>query len=508
MKRIFILLVSVIIWLPLTGQQIVRAEYFVDVDPGYGNGTGFTVTPGTNIETTVNIPLAGLEPGMHNLYARIRDDNGAWSHTFRSIFLFQALSNDPASPISRMEYFFDVDPGIGMGIPVSFQTGTYVELNVAVPLDNVSEGMHTLYVRTRDANGRWGMVHHSSFVKFFAAEEDVLVTRLEYFINEDPGFGKGTPVELNTPKESVMKYFLVAPAQLQAGTNTLYVRALDTGGNWGMVYTTQFEVVQTEPCAPPTSLVASNVTETTASLAWTQAGAGSKWDLLWVPDGLDYTEDGTVGAAVTDNPHAVSGLSQATLYDFYVRTICADGQVSPWASPGEFHTLPLPMNQLTLSANPAAGGTVSGQGSYAYGTNITVTASPKTNFAFEAWTGDTEYLTNTASASATVKMPAKAVTLTANFRDVTAITDIYDNTLKIYPNPARTNVVVEFDNPRNELLNIRLININGQTVAEKIIVSQGKVITEIDLSGLSPGLYTLKITGDRLKATRKLIIEH
>ena len=248
-------------------------------------------------------------------------------------------------------------------------------------------------------------------------------------------------------------------------------------------------------------------TETTASLAWTEAGAGSKWDLLWVPDGLDYTEEGTVGAAVTDNPHAVSSLSQATLYDFYVRTVCADGQVSPWASPGEFHTLPLPVNQLTLSANPAAGGTVSGQGSYAYGTNITVTASPKTNFAFEAWIGDTEYLNNTSSSSATVRMPAKAVSLTANFRDVTAITEIYDNGLKIYPNPARNKVIVEFDNPRNERLNIRLINLNGQIVAEKTIVSHGKAETDIELSGLSPGLYTLKITGDKVNATRKLIIE-
>ncbi|MBN2863370.1 MAG: T9SS type A sorting domain-containing protein, partial [Bacteroidales bacterium] len=123
------------------------------------------------------------------------------------------------------------------------------------------------------------------------------------------------------------------------------------------------------------------------------------------------------------------------------------------------------------------------------------------------WTGDTEYLNNTSSASATVRMPAKAVSLTANFRDITAITEIYDNGLKIYPNPARNKMIVEFDNPRNERLKIRLININGQIVAEKSIVSQGKVETDIDLSGLSPGLYTLKISGDRLNATRKLIIK-
>jgi hypothetical protein len=507
MKRHFILLVSVIVWWPLAGQQIVRAEYFTDVDPGYGNGTTITITPGSDVETTINIPLSGLEPGMHTLYARVRENNGIWSHTFRSVFLLQGLAYDPPSPVNRIEYFLDTDPGFGMGTPVSFQTGAEVELTVAIPLDNLSDGMHTLYVRTRDESGRWGMVHHSSFVKFFEPEEDALVTRLEYFINEDPGFGKGTPVELNTPKESVMKYFLVAPALLQAGTNTLYIRALDTGGHWGMVYTTRFEVVQTEPCAPPTNLVASNVTETTASLAWTQSGTASKWDLLWVPDGLDYTEEGTVGAAVTDNPHSVSSLIQATLYDFYVRTLCADGQVSQWASPGKFHTLPLPVNQLTLSANPPSGGTVSGQGLHAYGTNVTVTASPGTNFAFDSWTGDTEYLNSTTSASATIKMPAKPVALTANFRDVTGIPELYDNSLKIYPNPASNRVMIEFANPGLEQLTIRLININGQIVAEKIVVSLGLAETALDLTGLSPGLYTLIIRGERLNVTRKLIVE-
>jgi len=66
------LLILSIIWEPHTGQQIVRAEYFIDVDPGYGNGTVLAASAATHAETILTIPLSGLKAGMHTLYARVR----------------------------------------------------------------------------------------------------------------------------------------------------------------------------------------------------------------------------------------------------------------------------------------------------------------------------------------------------------------------------------------------------------------------------------------------------
>jgi len=47
-----------------------------------------------------------------------------------------------------------------------------------------------------------------------------------------------------------------------------------------------------------------------------------------------------------------------------------------------FTTIP----QLTVSANPAAGGTVTGAGTFAQGSVVTVSATPKTGFTFTNWT--------------------------------------------------------------------------------------------------------------------------
>ena len=64
-----------------------------------------------------------------------------------------------------------------------------------------------------------------------------------------------------------------------------------------------------------------------------------------------------------------------------------------------------------------SGGT--GSGSYASGTSVTVTAkAPATGKVFDKWTGDTSYVSDTASPSLTFAMPAKAITLTATYKDV------------------------------------------------------------------------------------------
>ncbi len=67
---------------------------------------------------------------------------------------------------------------------------------------------------------------------------------------------------------------------------------------------------------------------------------------------------------------------------------------------------------ITATANPAAGGTVSGGGSYAQGANCTLTATPNTGYAFVNWTKNSVVVSTNASYSFTV---SEAATYVANF---------------------------------------------------------------------------------------------
>jgi len=91
---------------------------------------------------------------------------------------------------------------------------------------------------------------------------------------------------------------------------------------------------------PPSGLVADNITSASADLSWTAGGSENQWDILWGFTGFDPNAGGALIEGVSENPFQLSGLEQATAYDFYVRANLGDGVVSEWAGPATFTTLP------------------------------------------------------------------------------------------------------------------------------------------------------------------------
>ncbi|MEZ7901387.1 MAG: hypothetical protein QMC34_05725, partial [Flavobacteriales bacterium] len=88
-------------------------------------------------------------------------------------------------------------------------------------------------------------------------------------------------------------------------------------------------------CNPPSTLTATNITTTSADLGWTSAG--NLWDIEL--GAIGFTQGaGTMVTAATANPHALSGLSVNTSYDFYVRNDCGASGISTWAGPFSFTT--------------------------------------------------------------------------------------------------------------------------------------------------------------------------
>lgn len=60
--------------------KVVRLEYFVDTDPGYGNGTPVTITSAADISSLIfDADISVVPHGAHKLGIRSLDENGAWS---------------------------------------------------------------------------------------------------------------------------------------------------------------------------------------------------------------------------------------------------------------------------------------------------------------------------------------------------------------------------------------------------------------------------------------------
>ena len=130
MKRLITLILAITCVQFSIAQQIVNAEYFLDTDPGVGNGTSISIsTPNDTVTQSFSIPTGAIPYGPHHLWIRSQDDLGQWSiYSDQVIYISDTNSLLIDQPqIVAAEYFFDTDPGVGNGVDIPFVAGDTVE---------------------------------------------------------------------------------------------------------------------------------------------------------------------------------------------------------------------------------------------------------------------------------------------------------------------------------------------------------------------------------------------
>jgi subtilase family serine protease len=216
--------------------NIVRAEYFLDTDPGFGLGINIPIAPASNFTDSVAIPLVPISEGFHNLFLRTQDANGFWSVTNKTAFYKTSAAPGTRPNIVKVEYFIDVDPGFGFGndIPVS-PSADLIDQSFIIPLNLISEGFHNLFIRSKDANGVWSITNKVAFYKSAAATGTPPdVTKVEYFIDVDPGFGLATDIPI-TPSSSITDHTFSIPLNnVNEGFHNLFIRSRDANGQWSI----------------------------------------------------------------------------------------------------------------------------------------------------------------------------------------------------------------------------------------------------------------------------------
>lgn len=142
--------------IPPLGSNINEAEYFIDTDPGVGNGTALSISPAQTLDETFNIPTTGIDNGLHVLNIRVKDLDNTWSLFYRDYFYIQTISNFVSSPITDAEYFFDTDPGIGNGFSIPITEGFTVNETLTIPVPgDMTDGNHYLYIRVKNMDNNW-----------------------------------------------------------------------------------------------------------------------------------------------------------------------------------------------------------------------------------------------------------------------------------------------------------------------------------------------------------------
>jgi hypothetical protein len=77
------------------------------------------------------------------------------------------------------------------------------------------------------------------------------------------------------------------------------------------------------------------------------------------------------------------------------------------------------------------------------------------------------------------------------------------------PNPLAANTAtLRYSLPKAGPVNLRVFDVTGRTVLDRSLVAGRVGTTELDLRGLSAGIYLVKLTADGHSSTHKLVIQH
>jgi len=243
MKKIIPFITAFLFPFALLAQDITYAEYFIDTDPGFGEAVSIPISvPGTDLTLNFSAALQALDPGIHQIFLRAKDDSDKWGPVVFTTFFTLEMSSAGASDIQEMEYFIDTDPGYGnaTSIPVT-SPGTDLSFTISADLTALDPGMHQIYFRGKNGSGNWGPVTHGTFISIeIPASGASNIQALEYFIDNDPGYGAATPVSLTSTGTDLEITFDVPTADLDIGDHVLYMRSKNELGHWGPVYIEAF----------------------------------------------------------------------------------------------------------------------------------------------------------------------------------------------------------------------------------------------------------------------------
>ena len=191
-----------------------------------------------------------------------------------------------------------------------------------------------------------------------------------------------------------------------------------------------------------------------------------------------------------------------------------EGQPLAYASPIIFvndlmeFNLTASVMMLSLDVFPENAGSVSGEGQYAPGQEVTLEATPNEGFVFVNWTQDDQEVS--AEPTFVFIMPQENINLVANFEEAVSVpvVDAAPYTFRAFPNPFNQQATIEFSVKQASNLVLELFNLLGERVAVLYDgYAEPGVVQRVSLQAenLQTGIYLFKLTSGEFTYQAKII---
>ncbi len=240
---------------------IESTEYFIDEDPGLGQGVSLDHTIAAAIGIGEIIDLSGIGLGKHRIYIRSKGTSGTWGlPRYQDVF----IEEQPLAsvPIGATEYYIDIDPGLSSGIQIAHAMGENIDVSEVIDSTALDPGKHRIYTRSQSTSGTWGLPRYQDV--YIEEQSEVprspLLTHGEYFIDIDPGIGNAQAL-IFTPVDSVLINSTISIMDTDEGPHNFYLRFGNEFGVWGIPTTREFAYLHTATIATNTDSVFVSILE-------------------------------------------------------------------------------------------------------------------------------------------------------------------------------------------------------------------------------------------------------
>jgi len=325
--------------------------------------------------------------------------------------------------------------------------------------------------------------------------------------------------------------------------------AYTPANKWGTVWANVPASTSSGTCNAPTGLAAGSITQTTATLSWGSVTGATSYNVQYRAVGTSTWTSSS--ASSTSLP--ITGLTASTQYEFQVQTVCASGS-SSFTSSTTFTTLSnssctesyepnnskntakaIPTNVDVLSqisSSTDVDWLSFPNSSSASNMKITLTTLPAdydiklynpsgTNVKTSQNGGTTSetiiYNTSTVGTykvkvygyqgaySATQCYTLHVYTSNTPFKlDNTDVFASDQDEMKLYPNPASTELMLQFDGQESFDGTIRIFNVLGQTVSYSQQHLEPGDHIQLDISNLPNGKYFVGMNGNDFQEVKMI----
>jgi len=332
---------------------INHVEYFFDSDPGYGNGITIPITAGMDVSQNLNLPLSTIPDGFHILYFRARTSDGRWSIPVAKTVFVQRNAQTAATPLlKKIEYFFDVDPGVGNGTTIAL-TASSIDQLLTIDLSAVPPGFHLLYMRSQDANNNWSLLTTKPF--FVQASGSNIVAVDYYFFDGTTKSVLKTYSGFTPAKNLTIDFAAVLDGLLPNTSYEIHITAISENGQRSseVVHTFLTPAVICDPLTAPATTGASICGS--GSVTLTASGATGSQTYQWYSaptGGISIASDSVFTTPVIN-----------VITTFYVSIQNGTCESARTAVVAQINSLPLPPITTNASAcGPSASLTLSTSG--------------------------------------------------------------------------------------------------------------------------------------------------